>query len=268
MKNIYETLVEQALVKTRDWKNEDFLVRGLWKTILAFKPNPNERAFNYTYMLAQVIGQGVCYCSSSALFDKDLVGQDAREVIKTNYCKSVAVLDAIYSTIPKSPKDTHVLKGNSIEKTHVRNNIIADEVDRLCTGCDHKGLHVVNVGVVGDLLKKLIERDYHVTATDLDENIIGRGMSGVVIQHGLNTLDYVRDSDVAIISGMTLATDTLEAIIDAAKSSGTKLLMFAETGANFAEEYINIIGLDVVVSEPFPFYIFQGVSYIDVFRRA
>jgi len=267
MKNIYKTLVERALVKTKDWPDEDFLVRGLWKTILAFKPNPSERAFNYTYMQAQVIGQGVCYCSSSALFDKDLVGQDAREVIKRNYCKSVAVLDAMYATIPKKPVVSHVIDGNSIEKTELRNNIIAEEVDNLCRGCDHRGLHVVNVGVVGDLLKKLAERDYKVTATDLDENIIGRQMNGVPIEHGENTLDHVKDCDIAIISGMTLATDTLEEILDVAKTNNTKLLMFAETGANFGEEYVEEIGLDVVVSEPFPFYIFQGVSKIDVFRR-
>jgi hypothetical protein len=43
--------------------------------------------------------------------------------------------------------------------------------------------------------------------------------------------------------------------------------MFAETGANFGEEYCRTIGVDVVVSEPFPFYIFQGVTRIEIYRR-
>ncbi len=267
MENIFGALGSIALDKTKEWEDEDFLIRGLWKTILEFKPNPSERAFNYTYMLAQVMGQGVCYCSSSAIFDKDLVGKDSRDVIKTNYCKSVAVLDAMYASIPKSPAESHILKGNSVEKTQVRNNIIADEVDRLMDGTNHEDVHVVNVGVVGDLLGKLFTRKYNVTATDLDENIIGRDMSGVKIEHGEHTNQRICDCDLAIISGMTLATDTLESILDFAKENGTKVLMFAETGANFGEEYVKEFGIDVVVSEPFPFYIFQGVSIIDVFRK-
>jgi hypothetical protein len=45
------------------------------------------------------------------------------------------------------------------------------------------------------------------------------------------------------------------------------LLLFAETGANFGEEYCRTMGIDTVVSEPFPFYIFQGTSTIEVHRR-
>jgi hypothetical protein len=55
--------------------------------------------------------------------------------------------------------------------------------------------------------------------------------------------------------------------VDEAQKAGTKLLLFAETGANFGEEYCRSIGVDAVVSEPFPFYIFQGVSTIEVYRR-
>jgi hypothetical protein len=43
--------------------------------------------------------------------------------------------------------------------------------------------------------------------------------------------------------------------------------MFAETGANFAREYCNY-GIDLVVSEPFPFYmVSNGESLIDIYRR-
>ena len=67
---------------------------------------------------------------------------------------------------------------------------------------------------------------------------------------------------------MTIATDSLELIVEEARKAGTKLLIFAETGAYFAEEYCRTIGVDAVVSEPFPFYIFQGASTIEVYRRA
>jgi hypothetical protein len=66
---------------------------------------------------------------------------------------------------------------------------------------------------------------------------------------------------------MTLATDSLDLIISEARQAGTKLLIFAETGANFGEEYCRTLGVDTVVSEPFPFYIFQGLSTIEVYRN-
>ena len=55
--------------------------------------------------------------------------------------------------------------------------------------------------------------------------------------------------------------------IEAARESDTRLLVFAETGAFFGPEYCRTVGIDTVVSEPFPFYIFQGVSRIEVHRR-
>jgi outer membrane protein assembly factor BamB len=76
------------------------------------------------------------------------------------------------------------------------------------------------------------------------------------------------DGDLAIVTGMTIFNDSLEEIVEVAQSRGTKLLMFCETGANFAEEYCRSIGVDTVVSELFPFYIFQGTSTIEVYRRA
>ncbi len=266
MGEIFDKLREAAITKTNDWPDENFVVRGFWKTELIFKPNPNERAFHYNTILAQVMGQGCCYCASDLELEENKVGMDARELIDGSCCTGIAVLDAIYSSIPKSPAATHEIRGNSIEKTHLRNNIIADEVERLCDCDERDGIHLLNVGVVGDLVKKLRERNFKVTATDLDESIIDRTYGGVTIEHGERTMEYVEKSDLAIISGMTLSTDTLEEIVERAKANETLLLMFAETGANFGEEYVNHFGIDTVVSEPYPFYIFQGVSTIDIYR--
>jgi hypothetical protein len=56
-------------------------------------------------------------------------------------------------------------------------------------------------------------------------------------------------------------------IIDTCKEKNTKVVIFAETGANFGEEYCSTLGVDSVVSELFPFYIFQGVSTIEIYRK-
>jgi uncharacterized UPF0146 family protein len=126
---------------------------------------------------------------------------------------------------------------------------------------------VVNVGVVGNLVSGLAARGCEVLATDLEPEMIGKVVSGVEVQDGTRTFDFVRDADLAVVTGMTLATDSLDLIISEARQAGTKLLIFAETGANFGEEYCRTLGVDTVVSEPFPFYIFQGLSTIEVYRN-
>ncbi|MGD8628540.1 MAG: hypothetical protein PVH52_05625, partial [bacterium] len=68
-------------------------------------------------------------------------------------------------------------------------------------------------------------------------------------------------------TGMALTTDALGDIIDVCKQHDTRLVIFAETGAHFGEEYCRTLGVDSVVSEPFPFYIFQGMSRIEIYRR-
>jgi hypothetical protein len=42
--------------------------------------------------------------------------------------------------------------------------------------------------------------------------------------------------------------------------------MFAETGAWLGREYCRSFGIDAVISEPFPFYIFEGTSTLRVHR--
>lgn len=268
MNDIYATLREQMLRKTEGRPAEDFVIRGLWKTDLLFRPNADERTFKYTYVLAQTLGQGCCYCNANACLDQDILGCDARDIVGVRCPSSIAVLDSIYAGIARAPDEVHEIRGNSVEKTGARNSIIFREADRLLAGVTGREPRIVNVGLVGDLLRRLKARCHEVTATDYDEVVVGLSLHGVKIEHGFQTIDRVRESDLAVVTGMTLATDSLEKILDAARASGTKVLIFAETGANFGEEYVRTLGVDAVVAEPFPFYIFQGVSRIEVYRKS
>jgi hypothetical protein len=269
MTDVYQILKDQALKKTADFKDEDFIIRGLWKVDLAFRPNVHERTFRYWFLVSQTVGQGSCYCDQELVVDDSLIGKDAREIIDDKDCYSISVLDSIYASIPKHPKAAHEIKGNSIEKTVKRNDIVMNEVERLIAGTAPKSgkVRILNVGVLGNLIKGLTDKDYSVVATDLDEELIGKPVHGVTIEHGSKTFQHIKDADVAVITGMTLTTDAAGDIVDVCKEYGTKILMFAETGANFGEEYCQTIGIDTVVSEPFPFYIFQGVTTIEIYRR-
>ena len=267
MKDIFAFLRGQMELKTKGSRSDDFLIRGLWKTDLLFRPSSNERTFNYTYLLAQTVGQGCCYCPATVQPDHTIMGTDAREAIRERTPTGIALLDSIFARIPRRPQEVQSLCCDSVEKARLRTGIIMREAERLLPDGKGANARIVNVGVVGELLRRLKEKYRNVTATDFDEVIVGLSLHGVSIDHGNQTLEHVREADLAIVTGMTLATGTLEAIVDTARSAGTKLVVFAETGANFGEEYCRELGIDAVVSEPFPFYIFQGATRIEVYRK-
>jgi uncharacterized UPF0146 family protein len=267
--DVFGVLRDRLLEQTASFSDDDFLIRGIWKVELAFRPNPAERTFQYTFWLAMTRGQGCCYCTGDDKRGRELVGTDARELIREQTCISIATLDSLYASIPRHPAAAHEIAGNSIEKTALRTDIIMAEARRLLDQVKTTGRcpRVVNVGVVGNVVRGLCESGCQVFATDLEREMVGSTVHGVTVEDGYRTLDYVRESDLAIVTGMTIATDTLNLIVEAAQAAGTRLLIFAETGANFGDEYCRTLGVDTVVSEPFPFYIFQGKSPIEVYRR-
>jgi len=266
-RDTFEILRDRLAALPGACTDEDCLVRGIWKVELAFRPNPAERTFKYTFWLAMTRGQGCCYCTGDDERGRELVGSDARELVKEKTCISIAALDSLYASVPKKPAAVHELSGTAIEKTGPRTDIIAAEAERLLAGVKGRKPRVVNVGVVGNVVRRLLDRGCEVAATDLEPEMVGRDVHGVKVEDGFHTLEQVREADLAIVTGMTIATDSLGLIVEAAQEAGTKTLVFAETGANFAEEYCRTVGIDAVVSEPFPFYIFQGRSRIEVFRK-
>jgi hypothetical protein len=269
MMDIFEVLKAQALKKSAHFKAEDFTIRGLWKVDLAFKPNPDERTFRYNFLVAQTVGQGSCYCDKDLEINEALLGCDAREVVSEMSCYEIALLDSIYASIPRTPAAVYELRGNSVDKAVKRGAIIVDEVSRLLAvmGGPASGLTILNIGVVGNLVKALKEKGYSVIATDLDDKLVGKSIHGVEVEHGSKNYQHIGKADVAVVTGMALTTDALNDIVHVCRENDTRLVMFAETGANFGEEYCRTIGIDVVVSEPFPFYIFQGLTRIEIYRR-
>jgi hypothetical protein len=244
----------------------------MWAVDCLFKPNVNERTFNYKFIVAQTVGQG---CAYSLVRDYDvkylesLMGKNYRDLNIEDTALNVAIVDAVYSTLQREPDEVFEIGGTSIEKTETRTKIVIDEALRLIGSGKTKNERplVCNVGVVGNFIKMLLEHDVDVIGTDFDPEVVGKKLFGKAeIIHGSKTPEIIAKSDVAIITGMTLATDTLDEIIDVARKNNTKLLMFAETGSNLGDFYVEN-GVDTVVGEPFPFYIFQGKSTINVFRK-
>ncbi len=269
MASVYDILRDRAYERSAHLDDDALFLKGLWKVDLAFKPNAAERLFRYSFLVAQTMGQGCCYCDKDLVIDTELIGRDAREIVRTKDCFSIAVLDSIYASVPRVPQAVHKFEGNSVEKARTRASIVVDEVNLLAarTGRNPRGMRVLIAGVVGNIVLALKNEGYDVLATDFDENLVGAQVHGVTVEDGAKTYSRVQDVDVALITGMTLTTDSLTDIVDTAKRHDTMVLMFAETGANMGEEYTSdAVGVDICVSEPFPFYIFQGLTTVEVYR--
>jgi hypothetical protein len=261
-------LREKAIDRSRDYPDESFRIRGLWRTDLLFRPNPVERTFKYVYLLVQTVAEGACYCSTIPMLEEGyyLLDQDCREAEFKYRCFEVATIDAMYSAFEKTPDETFTATGSSAEKALWRSRIIVDEVMRLLEPDGVERASVVNVGVIGNIIRMLSKRGLDVVGTDEDPILVGAELEGVPIYGEDRTVEMVERCDAAVLTGMIVSTETMEEILEAARRTGTKLVMFCETGANLCEEYVRL-GVDAAVAEPYPFYIFGGTTRIDVYRR-
>lgn len=259
-------------IKEKNLTEQELTIRGLWAVDCLFKPNVNERTFNYKFIVAQTIGQGCAYSlvrNYDVEYLQSLMGKNYLDLNIEDRALDVALMDSIYSTLQGESDSQIEISGTSITKTTDRTNVIVDETIKLIdkNNLKHEKPLICNVGVVGNFIKALLEKNVDVIGTDYDSNIIGiKLFEKAEILHGDRTLGAIENSDVALITGMTFTTDTLDKIIFTANKFGTKLIMFAETGSNFGEFYVKN-GVDCVIGEPFPFYIFQGKSVLNIFRK-
>jgi hypothetical protein len=261
-------LRRKALERSQSYPDESFTLRGLWKLDLLYKPSIMERLFSYVVVLSQCLGQGCCYTEENPVLDKNLVGKDARQIVSESESIKLSVLDAIYSVLIGKPAKSHYITGASFQKSRKRARIVASEVVSLLeeSKLKHDYPRVLNIGAVGSFVAEFRQRGFEISVTDKSKDEIGRTLSGVKVESHRQNRRLIEESDVAVVTGMTLSTGTLERIVEDSRKHHTKLVMFAETGANFAQEYCNY-GIDVVVSEPFPFYIFSGPSTIRIYRK-
>lgn len=245
-------------------------IEGLWSVDCLFNPAGNGRIFNYKFLLAQTAGLG---CAYSVRTDypvpelEALVGRDILTVKTDDTALWVALLDSVYPLCGGAkPAATETADGPSLVKMRWRSELILAEAERLLGTV--AGKRIVNVGVVGDILTLFSERGADIRGTDFDPEIVGRKMFDTVdIIDGTHTMDVIAQSDLCVVTGMTIATRTIDGIMDICQKRGVKMIVFAETGTNLGGYYVQK-GVDAYLGEQFPFYIFHGPSRINIYRKA
>ena len=254
-----------ALERSQNIQANDLKIRGLWNVDYLYRPNLAERNLSYSMLFVQTLQQGCCYCSfGKERIDQTWLHKDARDLIGVGGAMEIAALDAIFACFNRHPVLKICFSGTSEEKAVYRAEIVASEVIRISP----KKPRVLNVGVMGnffDLLKKhgavMVGADF---AGEVDSD---PRYEESYLERAEETLKKVPDCDVVLATGMTLYTGTLDDLLVAVKQRGKKLVLFAATGAHFGEVYCKNFGVDIVICEPQPQYMFSGTSVIEIQRR-
>ena len=215
-----------------------------------------ETVFDLRYALVQCSHFGCSYFEESETPNSaELVGFIGRAASDLSMSRpmEIAALDAVAAGRPgRYPFEEHVLDGDNFEKASIRAALIAEHALRLTKGRERR---LVLVGVVGSILEALAARTpASIAATDGSPGLVGSAIHGIKVEPAVRTLARVAEADLAVVTGMTLATDTLDEILLTARNARTKVLVFAQTGAHLADFMVDA-GADIVFSEPYPFYL-------------
>lgn len=264
---IIDELEEELKQHSRNLPAEEFILRGVWKFDMAFKPAAYDSVYRDTGILAQTTGTGFCTCSNDEPpIDPNWLGQDIRELAIQNRSARIAILDAGFSSLQYTPAYSTHLRGSIQEKTTSRAHLITGEMLRLCDTTNVSHLSFLVVGAVGNIIRELASTGAQIHATDLDESLVNNKLGGVQIEDGRErTIPLLHEADVALVTGMTLSTDTLDNIIAAAQGARVKIVIFAQTGANMAPHYLDY-GIKTVLAESFPSCIFPGDTLVRIYR--
>ncbi len=213
-------------------------------------------------------GLGCCYSEDPApLIEPAWVGQDARRIEPANRYQEVSLLDSVFGNFHLRPAHRFGIAGSPQDKSQLRAEIIAGQVE-LCA--KRKGLvapRIVMVGVVGKAMKAMHNRGMHVQGVDMNPEIIGQEIGGGVRVFGPEeTASLIAESDIALITGMAVVNDTLGPLVRDCERAGSMVVVYGQTGANFAPFYLEN-GISCVVSESFPLYTIPGCSEIRVFIK-
>ena len=209
---------------------------------------------------------GFAYFNESPLSEEELIKLINTPILKaisstTDIALRAALIDAAYSEYKFKPKirpvKTHTITGGYKKKANFRSKLLTHDL---------LGKHVVIVGLVSEFVRDLLANDCRVSVIDLSPELRGEKILGIpIISDGNHkTLDLIKSADYAIISGCTIANDTVDSIIVVAKNNKTHLRFYMETGSNLAPK-VKEAGAELVVAETFPFYDMPGTTTFKVY---
>ena len=279
-----EAAEQWALARTSRLSADRFRLVSLWYIDMIIQHVPGERKTRYRDRIAHSensygIAAQALRGSDHALALRDtehaLVGEDCREILKDRRFRDdldrTALIDLVMGHISAAAPDQVILDQILRDKYALRSGLFVDEAEVVLR---RKGLdaikgrkpHILVIGAMAGTHAALITRGFDVTATDMSPDVVGQNLGGVTVCNGLESDRFIEAADLAIITGMTLPSRTLPALIEAAKINNTSTMIWAITGKNFGHYYTEH-GVDCVISDSTPFLMLPGPSSIGIWRR-
>jgi len=265
-----------ALERAAGLPAEPFRLLALWSVTFLLQAEAHERKARYTMRIAQAEGYGRSGGLTPPDPDPDLVGQDARRILRERRCRHdadrTAIVDLVMGQISRPADAQVVVEGTAHRKYLLRTELFADEVEWVTRGRDPRYRkadppRVLVVGATAGILDALTRRGFAVSATDLSTDVVGQTLGGLPVQDGRTANPrLMEDADVAIVTGLSLTNGTLPDLVSAAKTHNTSTIVWAITGKNFGHYYTEH-GVDSVISDPSPFLLLPGPAAIAIWRR-
>lgn len=225
----------------------------------------NQHVYNDPYFVVQMAGgmRGSCFGfpEDAELEIQRFTGLSAFNVLDEapDYL-TVCLLDGIYQEINRIegilPTRSIPYIGSASENGRLQAKTLADLAHVT------PGTKVALVGMVEDIVREIVDRGAEAMVADL--YLAGQTVYG---QHVMNDASScIAQADSLIMTGNTLKTRTLDALLSQAKSLRVRTVIFAMSGANLAPRYC-YLGADAVTTERFPYFWYPGLgSTINVFE--
>jgi hypothetical protein len=272
-----EAAEQWALERASRLAADRFRITSIWHVDCFLQQVPGEIKRRYTRRIAQAENYGTAVGFPSPLQDthRALVGEDSREILKGRQMHDdidrTALIDLVMGHVSAAAK--HEVKLDQVlrDKYALRSRLFTDETELVL---QRKGLnaikgskpHILVIGATAGMFGALVDRGFEVSATDMCPDVVGANLCGVTVCAETENGRLIEAADLAIITGMTLANRTLPALIEAAKTHNTSTVIWAITGRNFGQYYIDH-GVDCVISDPSPFFSLPGPANVGIWRR-
>lgn len=265
--DIIKILREILINKTTSFSPEEFTIRGIWDFNMRSQPRDGERVFTESGYLVATSGLGASFRQQESSQNIDgLIGEDGRYISINDKALEVAILDACFSSVPKEPSEKFVLLGDTVSKASQRASIVSREVKKIAEKYSINDAKVLMIGVVQTIVEEMEKEGLSTILSDLDPNLLNKEKEvGNPINNGNQNQELIPKCDIILVTGMTLATSTLDEIITTAMKYNKPVVVFAQTGSNLANEYL-ALGVETVVAEHYPWYCVPGKSTIETFR--
>lgn len=272
------SLLEECRVYVAERTSEaSRIVRAVWKVEYAlgwryaFSRAASDRPVLREFLLVECESTGSCHqeVTAASLLDYTCIGRDALDLAQFPLSYQIAALDAAAGSVLPSPDELRKVVGDGPQRLDARSDVIVDEAMRALNRRGGRAANVVVVGALESVIGKLCRVDgVRVVATDGNPTVIGSEYHGVRVLPATDSVRLVQQSDVAVVTGMVIATDTYDEIADAARSRGSHVVMFSQTGANLVPPMLQT-GVGTVISEAYPFC-FTGIgeTCLRIYRSA